>query len=70
MSLRSPTENENDNASHLESFGYAQDKLRERSFSTPFSKERTKDSVNNLTSEIRTIIVEVFAARANFPVVI
>ncbi|HME62592.1 MAG TPA: hypothetical protein VKH62_15220, partial [Candidatus Binatia bacterium] len=38
MSLRSPTENENDNASHLESFGYAQDKLRERSFFTPFFK--------------------------------
>jgi len=38
MTLRLPTENENDNACHLESFGYAQDKLRERSFFTPFFK--------------------------------
>ena len=47
MNLRLPTENEkagerflasarNDNACHLESFGCAQDKLRERSFSIPF----------------------------------
>ena len=36
MLFRSPTENENDNASHLESFGCAQDKLRNRCFFTPF----------------------------------
>jgi hypothetical protein len=44
MIFRSPTENENDNACHLESFGYAQDKLRERSFFIPFFKGAPQDT--------------------------
>ena len=54
MTLRSLAENENaeetflaaarnDNACHLESFGCAQDKLRERSLFTPFFKGGTKE---------------------------
>jgi hypothetical protein len=63
----------NDNACHLESFGYAQDKLGERSFFTPFFKgavKDTKDLENKNSSNFVLLSLKVFAAGANFPVVI
>jgi hypothetical protein len=47
----------NDNASYLESFGCAQDKLRERSFFTRFSKEarRNTKGLINFNSELSVL---------------